>query len=445
METVSFYTLVCVTVGVILWELRRETAFLKLPFLFGVVYLMWVIPQLSAIRRTYLTPTDDLLNLHLMCVLCLVVTVLGWHRGVCSAPRKAHPQIAEEYAVIPATVIVTFVAMFATMTIAVLPLEERSMNMPSGRMTILLFIANLKIISLILSLTIFIRSHSPFNAMLLSINILLYLPAILLYFRRAELIELVLAILLVVWFSCRRTPPRIVLLGGVAVVTIFVSAAGHLRTLAQEEGHGEWRTLNFQQIAKIDYLSALPFVRTDSAQELLNALNLIRLADSANYFTYGTELWNRLVFQFVPAQYVGEGFKNSLMFDTAYKYLMQSQVNHFVATGSTYTGMGIGYVEFWFFGAIYFLVSAFILGRVWQSALRGNLWSQSYYVAGLVPALHAITHGPHIFMNSMITYAIVIGGMRKLFRGSGRSSSNRFFASRSRPVPQDSRLLRLPR
>ena len=81
MEPFAFYLLVIVSVTVALWEFKRRAGYLQLPFLFSAAYLGWVLPQLWLIRATHTYYADDLVMLYLMCVMCLVTTVLGWSMG----------------------------------------------------------------------------------------------------------------------------------------------------------------------------------------------------------------------------------------------------------------------------------------------------------------------------------------------------------------------------
>lgn len=407
MEPATFYLFVVLTIGIFLLEFVRPSGYLQLPFMFSAVCLGWVIPQVIAIREDQIHEAD-LAVFNLMATLCLLMTLAGWRLAL-SRQNVASNRIPvrgsfDQRRMGRATALLTVIAIIAMGAVAMRPLEERLSTMPTGPVTILLFIANIKVLSLGFSLILFLRRPIAGNVLLLSLNCLIYMPLVILYFRRASMAEFAQAIVIALWFARGYLVSRSVIAAGLIGATLLVFSTGKLRDLARGSGDDEWTIPNITDIADIDFLS---YFRTEgavaAAPEVLNAVNLVRLADFGG-FTLGAETWNRFIFQFIPAQVVGDGLKASLMVNTALRERLLYEMNHNIVNGSTYTGIGTAYLEFGLLGAIYFFVWAYILGRFWVHATKGDIWSQGLYISCLVPALITLTHHCGLFLNSLVFF-----------------------------------------
>jgi hypothetical protein len=418
LEQFTLYLLIFLTVILLLWEFQRRAGFLQLPFLFCAIYLGWVIPQIWAIQSTYPYFGDDLVVLNTMSALCLVATVLGWWVG--NRPTKKgfythrhETNAQQDRTLVIAAVVLTFIAVVTFIFIRNRPEHELNTNTPSGFITILYFIFKLKILSLMLSMILFLRQPSSLRTALLVINCILYAPLLFVYFRRAAMAEFALTVALSFWFARGLLVPRPVILAGLPAGVLVLFAISQLRQLARgTDGEGTWSLPSFEQLTTVDFLGSTPLSDAKSAPEMLNALHLISLSLQEG-FTFGAETWNRFVFQFVPAQIVGSDLKTGLMFETNLRNRLFYDMDHDVSSGSTYTGIGTAFLEFGFFGLIFFFASAYVLGRWYRRGCLGDPWAQILYPAGIVAALHGVTHHASYFFVSMIFPVLILGGLRR--------------------------------
>ncbi|MCH7518013.1 MAG: hypothetical protein IH964_03190 [Candidatus Dadabacteria bacterium] len=132
----------------------------------------------------------------------------------------------------------------------------------------------------------------------------------------------------------------------------------------------------------------------------------IEAADYKKDFDYGIYHWNTLVYNFVPAQILGNDFKESLMIqieDTAF-----TTFGHVRHTGTTSTGMTDSFKSFWYFGALKFFVIGFILSRLYKAAIQGHFMAQLLYMLIIVSALISITHNTQYFFSAWVRIGIFV-------------------------------------
>jgi len=70
--------------------------------------------------------------------------------------------------------------------------------------------------------------------------------------------------------------------------------------------------------------------------------------------------------------------------------------------------MGEAYMEFGLFGIVFFIVTAFIMGRWWLKAHSGDTRAILLYAAGLAPAVIMPTAYASYFFNIMLLYGGVL-------------------------------------
>jgi hypothetical protein len=125
----------------------------------------------------------------------------------------------------------------------------------------------------------------------------------------------------------------------------------------------------------------------DGGDEMRNAI--MRIDNTANtlQFDYGKFHWNRLVFNFVPAQLVGVEVKQSFMLPVP----VQSR-DYNPVLGTTETGMADAFGSFWYLGAFKFFLLAYLVRRIWVTANTGEFAAQFTYLLSIIPSMHAISH-----------------------------------------------------
>ncbi|TIL62938.1 MAG: oligosaccharide repeat unit polymerase [Mesorhizobium sp.] len=408
-EAVSFLILLVTTCGILIGAFIQPHGYLKLPPLCAAVYGGWLLPQLWQLRgqlgnldATYLA------ILNLFFAACLFSVHIGWHWGVrAEAYQLARIPVrvfASQRDISRVTGLVTLVAWSMWIAMGMRSLDERNETMWSGPLTIMYFFLNLKMLSMFLSTYLLLRFKSRVAVLLFLANAALYFPLVLVYFRRRAMLELFIALSLAFWFARRAVLPRVGVLLGMPVGTIVVFAVGALRGLARGDGTLEWRMPSFADISAIDFWSLTPFVSDQQSPEVTNAFYLVRLSSELGYHTFGASSWNRLVFQWVPAQIVGADLKNALMIDADVGGALVNTFNYSGRTGSTSTAMAQAYVEFGPFGIVFFVATAYVLARWWVRANRGSVWAMTLYACALPLAVIMPTSYPIVVLNFMLLY-----------------------------------------
>ncbi|MEO1292573.1 MAG: hypothetical protein AAFV62_07060 [Pseudomonadota bacterium] len=423
MEQLAFYGLYGTAVVAFVAYFAKAGGYMQVPTLVAAVYLGWVLPQLSILRQAYSYYPLEMTELHLMALVCLGAVLLGWSRGIGTTAPSLQPVAGiampgrEERAVELTALAMTGIAVAMTLALSFVSAEERNATQASGIVTIIKFFSNVKVVSLFLSMTLLLRRGTTLRWALLLANLAIYAPLIVIYFRRQQTLECALALAMAFWFARGTLIPRLAVIAAMGLGGVLANVVGQLRQLGRGARDEEWSLLTLDEIMTIDFShraqDGLP-----QAVEMSNALHLILLSHLEGLHTYGTEAWNRFVFQYVPAQFVGGDVKQALMIDHAFVDQLQYLTNHTVRNGSTLTGIGTAYVEFWFFGGLLFLIPAYLMGRLWRRAVQGDMWAQAYIVAGTTPMVLMVTHQSFIFYTSMLLFLVMLTGARAVFGGN---------------------------
>jgi hypothetical protein len=77
--------------------------------------------------------------------------------------------------------------------------------------------------------------------------------------------------------------------------------------------------------------------------------------------------------------------------------------------GTTSTGMADAFASFWYFGFLKFLLIAYLLGRLYGAAVKGNTLSQIVYMLSVVPAILVMTHFTNEIVIAWIHMAMFLG------------------------------------
>lgn len=385
--------------------------YIELPTLFATVILFWVVPQLFSIRMSFPFLEEPLITVYLMTVLSMLGTALGWSLGKVRGGRSSFRAPGKNTLFIT-TVVLTTIAGVTTLLIR--DQGEGIGGAQTGIITILLFFNNVKIVALFLSFYLALRHRNRMSVVLVVINLLIYAPLILLYFRRRAMVELAVGIVLSLWFARRFLVPRTVVLAALPAAFLIMFAVGELRTLALMDGG--WNYLSLADLSKINFLALTPIADDSLAPEMLNAVYLSQSADIYGGHTWGTNTWNRLVFQWVPGQIVGFDTKLSLMFEDSIAGVLETQLGYAMPRGTTRTGIADAYLELWYFGGLFFAATGYVMGKWWARGHRGDPWAMTFFVGGLAPALISITHYASYFFNTVLLFLLLIWLIRACVR-----------------------------
>jgi len=400
-------------VGVLLREFLRRGGYVTLPFLTSFIFLTWYLPQAWTLLDYPSLDPGSLVRLLLMSLLCFWAMVIGWHQALRGWRRPLPLDLQVRQLLVPVFAITVF-AMAMQMLIERQPPEVRAMGQWTGIITIIVFFASVSAVSMALSTAMVLKKRNPATLALFALNLSIYLPKIFIYFRRADTFEFFLAILLGLLFVQGRTIPRMVLLLGAVVGFFFVNGVGQLRALSggyqlSDQGIISARMPTLAEIAAIDWLATVDKADSIHRSEVRNAVIGLEAVAQYGAFTFGAQFWNRLVFAYVPGQFVGYDFKRSLMLGESALRVARERMYFEAHTGTTSTGFLAPYQDFWFAGCFVWWLTGYAMGRIMTHALRGGLVAFALYTATITNAVHVTTHfGYYFFSQSLLIVTAIL-------------------------------------
>src|SRR5690606_32807172 len=115
-----------------------------------------------------------------------------------------------------------------------LPDEVRLASMHSGISVIYIFFQKMLTFGLMVAVVCFVRRPSRMAGAIILFDLLLVADRIMITGKRGELTEVVLGILLALWFQRRFALPRVVLLAGVLAATVALNSAEQYRNISKD-------------------------------------------------------------------------------------------------------------------------------------------------------------------------------------------------------------------
>ncbi|GAA5624395.1 hypothetical protein Brsp04_04294 [Brucella sp. NBRC 12952] len=352
----------------------------QFPFLAGVMTFGFLLPQVPALAHDQFLPSGAYAKTMIMGILSLAMLALGW-RLTKRPIAFLSMSFSERRLVWAAAALSAFGAAFYYL-LSRLPGEVSIGMQMTGMPVVYLFFAQLMPYGLAIALLCFARRPSWIALAIIGFDLVFYLDRILVTGKRAEAIQLLLMILLSLWFYRRWVVPRVLMALGILAGTFLMTSMGDYRQITRA---ASGFVLN--DIMEIDYAENFNETLERGGLEMRNAVQRIDEIDRRLEFDYGKFHWNRVVFTFVPAQLVGSKLKDALQFDTP-----KPSRDYNPLTGTTETGLVDAFGSFWYFGALKFLLLAWVMRRLWETAMAGEMLGQLVYMLSIVPAMHAISH-----------------------------------------------------
>jgi hypothetical protein len=185
----------------------------------------------------------------------------------------------------------------------------------------------------------------------------------------------------------------------------IIPAVGTYRQFAAENPLEALKQIDFDEEVKA-------FFDEDAISEVKNATALIAATKEMDGYDWGAGYWNRIVFRFVPAQFLGKEFKDSLMLGREQQDLgefVESASGFKAPTGSTFTGIGDTFYHFGYFGCLVFAAMAYAFKNFWTAANHyGGTVAQIFYIQVITSAMRALTHQTMDFIPGLIYSGIFI-------------------------------------
>nr|WP_245312448.1 hypothetical protein [Rhizobium sp. R693] len=252
----------------------------------------------------------------------------------------------------------------------------------SGASVMYVFFSRLLCYGLAIAALCFARRMSAAAMCIIAFDLVFYLDRILVTGKRAEAVELCMIFLLAFWFYRGWMISRILAIAALLLGTVGMASMGDYRNITRVNAAPVW-----SDIANIDVVGNITELLSEGGPEMRNAVIRINSTDTTLDLDFGKVHWNHLIFAYVPAQLLGNNFKNALMLP-----MPIPGRDYNPATGSTETGMADAFQSFWYFGALKFFLLAYLMHRLWVSANAGEASAQVVYMLSIVPAMHAVSH-----------------------------------------------------
>ncbi|MBA8878915.1 hypothetical protein [Phyllobacterium myrsinacearum] len=376
-----FTWLMLITVLLLIgWGLLRSERIYQFPFLVGVITFSFIMPQIPALADDHFLPEGAYVKTIAFSILCLIMCWLGWAPN--ARPFRFLQQSFDEKRLLVVSLLLSVTGAYFYYKLSRLPGDVSVGVQMSGAPVAWLFFARFMTYGLAIAVLCFARRFSWIAALIIVVDLVFYLDRILVTGKRAEAVELIAIFVLAFWFHRAWIVPRAFAVAGIAIGMLLMSSMSDYRDITRANSGPIW-----EDISHIDIAANFDNLLKDGGPEMHNAVLRIYNTDMSLEFDYGMFHWNRLVFNYVPAQLVGDKLKNALM-----AKLPSLGREYSPLTGTTETGMADAFQSFWYFGALKFLLLSYLVRKLWVSANAGATTAQIVYMLSIVPAMHAISH-----------------------------------------------------
>ena len=372
--------LVAVIAALLVWGMQSRERVYQYPFLTGVITLAFILPQVPGLATASFLPEDAFPRTLAFMLLCLFCCWWGWTSR--TEPIAFLRMEFEERRLLLVALFLSLAGAFFYFKLSRLPGDLTIAVQMTGVPVIYVFFSRLLCYGLAIAALCLARRWSWPAALIIGFDLIFYLDRILVTGKRAEAVELSMIFLLSWWFYKRRAVPRSIVLAALFFGTLGMNSMGDYRAITQANDAPVW-----EDVKRIDVVGNFEKVMRDGGDEMRNAIFRINNTATTLRFDYGKFHWNRLVFSFVPAQLVGPDLKQNLMLSMPPMALDYNPI-----LGTTETGLADAFQSFWYFGALKFLLIAYLVKRIWVTADGGAFAAQFVYLLSIVPAMHAISH-----------------------------------------------------
>lgn len=372
--------------------------FYHFPFFVAGIFVSFVLPQLPGVISNPFLPPRAVDKTLFFAIICLGACWAGWAIGRNSQGMRDFA--FSERRLLHAAGAMSLLGAYFFYQFSQLPDEERLRGILTGTAVAYLFFAKLLTYGFAIALLCYARNPSKLALAIIVFGALFYLERIVIAGRRGETAEFFLLIALSLWFQRGWSVPRPAVVAGLALSLVGMLGAGEYRSATWYTEKSDWSS-----VLEIDLSDNWQQLLREGGPEMTNAVMVIDNIDRQKDFDFGVGHWNSTVFAYVPAQLVGQSFKDSLLIETPPYFERGYQPS----VGSTWTGLADAFASFWYFGFVKFLILGGLLGWIYTAAVRGNTVMQIAYMLSAVPSMLAITHFTNEIVIAWIHLAAFMG------------------------------------
>jgi hypothetical protein len=382
-----------------LWAegMRNVARMYQFPFGAAAVFGGFIVPPLLGLLRAGGLPLWAVERFLFMCLLCLLMCWLGDACARKPPPHGFAPRVYDGQRWLLAATLLVVAGGVAYLKNRFL--FQMEFDISTGLIVAISFFVVLLRYGFIMSVLYFLHTGSRYALLLTGMAALYYLDRIVLFGRRLETIELLFVLTGSVWLVERKAAPRVIVMGGIVLMTLLLFSAGAYRGIAvSRTGERDWSRLR-----ELNVIREFANVNYEGSSETLSGIYLMAATAADKAFDFGLVHWNLFVFNYVPAQLVGADAKESLYLALPEAAGIAERKYGFTpSNGTTVTGMVDCYSSFWYLGCLKFFVIAYVMQRLYRHALHGGVVAQAVYLFMMTNALHAITHRTQWFVSPWV-------------------------------------------
>jgi len=364
------------------------------------------VPQIIGTFKIPDLPQDGLMDMLLMCILCLLALLVGfrWTRE-----RPVFPMIQVSTGKLLAlSAVLSLVGGIGFFLLMRLPFEELNEGMWSGATVKYNFFSSACTYGFVISLYLYLRFRSIPGLLIAAANFLFMFDRAFVGGRRSAAVNLVLCIILSWWLFRKKTIPRIAVLVIMVLGSIFVNTISDYRQITLKgDAFGSLFTgyslPTLKNLSNIDVKGGFKRLENESGSEYVGAAYTIASQSKLGGYDFGLIHWNLLVDNYVPAQLFGQEFKDSCKINLRAN---ENDYGYEKAKSTALPGIVDAFCSFWFFGFIKFLVIGAFMGAMMANAKRGNFLVGFIYIL-LVPHLLVLVSHPTQFFFLQIPYMVI--------------------------------------
>lgn len=417
-----FLLLLALTSILLVTALIRPRLIYEYPYFMAAAFMTFILPQAYALVRQGWASSYMAVTL-VVGLLCLSACWLGYQLPARSRWIERLNVPVNPSRFLHAGIAFVITGFVFNHLIEMLPEDEKG-SMWTGRITIYSFFGQLIYPGFAICFYSAVRTRSLFAWLVALVAATIPLELAVVYARREATTLFLLTLVLTFFFHKGWSVPRWGIALAIFAVTLFIPATSEYRTLAQDDPLGAIRQINFTEQFK-------NYFDEDAISEVRNATILIAATQETGDYELGAGYWNRIIFRFVPAQILGQEFKDSLMIggeQRDYGEFVEDALGTKISVGSTLTGIGDSFNQLGYFGCLFFAGVAYLFKNLWTAAMQENgTVAQILYIQITTTAMRALTHQTIDFLPGLIYSGVFIAIVA-------------LYARESLPVPEDSEM-----
>ena len=406
MEWTYFWILLTSLAATLAAVLFRPEKIYEYPYFMAAVFLVFIVPQaISLIRFPGAANGEQIEDVLLMCCLCFGMCWAGYQRRPSRALQQRLTQPVNLDRLFLGGLAFIAISFFFNYLISQMTPEETGGSMWTGKVTIYGFFEDLIYPGFAIALSTALRTSRPFAWLAAIVGAIIPMQAAIFSGRREDTVQFLLTLALTLYYQRKIKPSRLVIIFCIVFAMLAIPATGTYRSIAKAR---DW-----SQINQIDLVGNFEsYLNGESVLELRNAAMVIGATQLSGRYEYGEAYWDQLVFRFVPAQLLGQGFKDGLMFETSDERAQSelSVVGYAIPGGSTITGMADSFQQFGWFGCLFFAAAGFLFKSLFRATLQPNAtFVQLFYILIATSAMRAVTHQTLDFLPGLLYYLVFMG------------------------------------